>query len=91
MSSSTILNSIIFAQSSCIDLDSRKEKIVKDINQHEQIDSSTQKRKFITLEIKIKRMNLMMREKNNSKVGGICKIDPKIECWFFINLENGLI
>ena len=59
------------------------EQILETRNQSEPIDSSTQKRNFVSLETKIKVMNLMMKKKNVCEVGRICKIDCRTAKNFF--------
>ena len=70
------------------------EQIVKNRNQYEQIDSSTQKHNFVTLEIKIKVIHLIMKKENAKEVWLICKTDRKTAKKIFknrgklFNLEN---
>ena len=61
-----------FAVSTCT-----VDQIVKNRNDYEHVDSSVQKRNFATLETKIKVIHLIMKKKNASEVGQICRIDRK--------------
>ena len=64
------------------------EQIVKNRNQYEQIESSRQKHDFVTLETKIKVIHLMVKKKNASEVGRICKLTAKQQTIFFTNHEK---
>ena len=64
------------------------DQIVKNRNKYEQVGSSVQKRSFVTLETKIKVIHFMMKKKNASEVGQICKIDRKTAKNIFNNRDK---
>ena len=72
-----------FAVSTCT-----VDQIVKNRNEYEHVDSSVQKRNFVTLETKIKVIHLMTKKKNASEVGRICKIDRKTAKNIFKNRDK---